>query len=83
MADKVHREMPVGGKRARMGTGRGRGERLSIRLSATDAALLRALAKDYDVTFTAILERGIRLVAAESPPLRPRPSVVEEQGPDQ
>ena len=64
MDEQAPKQLPIGGKRAKMGSGRGRSAYLSLRLHPTDLALLRALAAQYQTTNTAVIEKALHLLAA-------------------
>jgi predicted DNA-binding ribbon-helix-helix protein len=53
------REMPIGGKRAKMGTGRARGRMLGVWIDDTRFATLIRIAEREGVTRTALIERWV------------------------
>ena len=59
MLAAAKREMPIGGRRARMGTGRARGWQVKVWLTPDHARRLDALAEAAGVTRTALIERWI------------------------
>ena len=65
------REMPIGGRRAKMGTGRARSSGLNLLLSAEHKAGLSRLAEVEGVTRTALIERWIDQHLATLPPDNP------------
>jgi hypothetical protein len=52
-------EMPIGGKRAKMGTGRARGKPLGVWLDTERHARLAQVAAAEGITRTALIERWI------------------------
>jgi hypothetical protein len=58
MAAAKH-EMPIGGRRAKMGTGRARGWQVKVWLTPDHARRLDALADAAGVTRTTLIERWI------------------------
>ena len=65
------REMPLGGRRAKMGTGRARGKLLGVWLDKARFAALAAIAERQGVTKTTLIERWIddhQLPGDEAPP---------------
>ena len=61
------RENPVGGKRAKMGTGRARSARLSMLIRPGHMETLTRLAESEGVTRTTLIERWIDAHAAALP----------------
>ena len=64
------REQPLGGKRAKMGTGRARASGLNLLLGAEYKERLSQLADAEGVTRTVLIERWIE---EHTPPLPPGP----------
>jgi hypothetical protein len=65
------REMPLGGKRAKMGTGRARGKMMGIMLDDRRYQLIAELADAEGITRTALIERWIDEHAAARQPAPP------------
>jgi hypothetical protein len=74
MMAAARKEMPLGGKRAKMGTGRARVKQLGIWIDEERAATLARLADAEGITRTALIERWIDEHAA---------SLRNQQAPDQ
>ena len=67
MMAAAKREMPLGGKRAKMGTGRARGKMLGIWLDEHRCQLVAQLAEAEGITRTALIERWIDEHTAQLP----------------
>jgi predicted DNA-binding ribbon-helix-helix protein len=59
MMAAAKREMPLGGKRAKMGTGRARGRLLGVWLDDAHFQKIAELAEAEGITRTALIERWI------------------------